>query len=76
MRLLSKWKELQENGTTDGENKMSDAGKMLVTMMMLGSMIAGNEFKSQPVDFDLMDEEFEKPDADIEPIIEAEGAEE
>lgn len=47
---------------------MSDAGKMLVTMMMLGSMIAGNEagneFIGQPVDFDLMDEEFEKPDAD------------
>lgn len=55
---------------------MSDAGKMLVTMMMLGSMIAGNEFRSQPVDFDLMDEEFEKPDADIDPIAEAEGVEE
>lgn len=43
---------------------MSDAGKMLVTMMMLGSMIAGNEFRSQPVDFDLMDDDLEKPDTD------------
>jgi len=54
---------------------MSDAGRMLVTMMMLGSMISGNEYSGQPIDFDLMDES-EKPDADIEPIIEAEGAEE
>ena len=56
---------------------MSDAGKikMLVTMMMLGSMISGNEYSGQPVDFDLMDDP-EKPDADIEPIIEEEGAEE
>ena len=35
----------------------------------------GNEYSGQPIDFDLMDES-EKPDADIEPIIEAEGAEE
>lgn len=44
---------------------MSDAGKMLVTIMMLGSMIAGNEYSGQPVDFDLMDDP-EKPDADSE----------
>lgn len=53
---------------------MSDVGKMLVTMMMLGSMIAGNEFRSQPVDFDLMDDP-EKPDTDSKQR-EAEGAEE
>lgn len=52
---------------------MSDAGKMLVTMMMLGSMIAGNEYSGQPVDFDLMDEEFEKPDADSKQSEEKEG---
>lgn len=42
---------------------MSDAGRMLVTMMMLGSMISGNEYSGQSVDFDLMDDP-EKPDTD------------
>ena len=46
-----------------------------MTAMMLASMIAGNEFRSQPVDFDLMDEEFEKPDADRKQS-EAEGVDE
>lgn len=55
---------------------MSDAGRMLVTMMMLGSMISisGNEYSGQPVDFDLMDDP-EKPDTDSNQR-ETEGAEE
>lgn len=54
---------------------MSDARQLLTAIMMLVSMMPGNEYSGQPVDFDLMDES-EKPDADIEPIVEAEGAEE
>ncbi len=50
---------------------MSDA-RQLLTAMMLASMMSLNEYSGQPIDFDLMDES-EKPDADIEPIIEAEG---
>ena len=42
---------------------MSDAKRMLVTMMLLGSMISGNEYSDQPVDFDLMDDP-EKPNTD------------
>lgn len=53
---------------------MSDA-RQLLTAMMLASMMSGNEYSGQPIDFDLMDES-EKPDVDIEPIIEEEGAEE
>ena len=53
---------------------MSDAGRMLVTMMMLGSMISGNEYSGQPVDFDLMDDP-EKPDTDSNQK-ETEGVEE
>ena len=53
---------------------MSDAGRMLVTMMMLGSMISLNEYSGQPVDFDLMDDP-EKPDTDSNQR-ETEGAEE
>ncbi len=34
---------------------MSDATKILTTMMMLG-MMAGGEFSSQPVDFGLLDD--------------------
>ena len=42
---------------------MSDVGRVLVTAMILASMMSGNEYSGQPVDFDLMDDP-EKPDKD------------
>jgi hypothetical protein len=44
---------------------MSDATKILTTMMMLG-MMAGGEFSSQPVDFDLQDDLQDKAEGMME----------
>ena len=44
---------------------MSDATKILTTMMMLG-MMAGGEFSSQPVDFDLLDDLQDKSEEMLE----------
>ena len=44
---------------------MSDATKILTTMMMLGMMIGGG-FSSEPVDFDLQDKSEEMLEADAD----------
>ena len=44
---------------------MNDATKILTTLMMLG-MMAGGEYSSQPVDFDLQDKSEEMLEADAD----------